>query len=199
MRLMEALWMYGRRWKLIQAHVGTRSAAQACSHAQKFLCKSRRIYTELSAVQARVGTSSISPPLQTRWQKAAESFWEEKETQTGGAREKKNKVVEVCGECLDNEQKELEVHEEEENHEMAETDSAIIFPEEVEYDVHMHLSWEDKLDIPNFQTCLATSFKDKAECASKENVDDREIPIRLSYRLSSLFEYWFHGGIEVGK
>lgn len=36
-RFIEALQLYGKEWKRVQQHVGTRSSTQARSHAQSFL------------------------------------------------------------------------------------------------------------------------------------------------------------------
>lgn len=101
----------------------------------------------------------------------------------GDASEKKTEGPEVYSEWLTNEHEE-----EEEKDETVKNDPVICFPEEIEFDMHVHLPREGELDIPNFQNCLTSSFKDRAECTGKENVDDCEIPIRLSHRLSSLFE-----------
>lgn len=38
-RFIEALQKYGKEWKRVQQHVGTRSSTQARSHAQKFFVK----------------------------------------------------------------------------------------------------------------------------------------------------------------
>lgn len=38
-RFIEALQLYGKEWKRVQQHVGTRSSTQARSHAQKFFVK----------------------------------------------------------------------------------------------------------------------------------------------------------------
>lgn len=38
-RFLEALKKYGKEWKRVQQHVGTRSSTQARSHAQKFFVK----------------------------------------------------------------------------------------------------------------------------------------------------------------
>lgn len=38
-RFIEALQLYGKEWKRVQMHVGSRSSTQARSHAQKFFVK----------------------------------------------------------------------------------------------------------------------------------------------------------------
>ena len=38
-RFLEALKLFGKEWKRVQQHVGTRSSTQARSHAQKFFVK----------------------------------------------------------------------------------------------------------------------------------------------------------------
>jgi len=41
-KFMEAYSKYGKNWKLVQAHIGTRTCAQARSHAQKFFVKLKK-------------------------------------------------------------------------------------------------------------------------------------------------------------
>jgi SHAQKYF class myb-like DNA-binding protein len=41
-RFLEALQRFGKEWKRVQQHVGTRSSTQARSHAQKFFVKLER-------------------------------------------------------------------------------------------------------------------------------------------------------------
>lgn len=53
--LLEGLRLYGRDWKRIQQHVGTRNAAQLRSHAQKYFVK-----------VLREGTDEFIPPPQSR-------------------------------------------------------------------------------------------------------------------------------------
>jgi len=54
-KLVEGLKLYGRDWKRIQAHVGTRNAAQLRSHAQKYFVK-----------VLREGSGEYIPPPQSR-------------------------------------------------------------------------------------------------------------------------------------
>ena len=54
-KLLEGLRLYGRDWRRIQSHVGTRNAAQLRSHAQKYFVKVQR-----------EGTDEYIPPPQSR-------------------------------------------------------------------------------------------------------------------------------------
>lgn len=54
-KLVEGLKLYGRDWKRIQAHVGTRNAAQLRSHAQKYFVK-----------VLKEGSGEYIPPPQSR-------------------------------------------------------------------------------------------------------------------------------------
>jgi len=58
-KFLEALKLYGRNWKLIQAFVGTRSATQARSHAQKYFAKLRKNNT----MNRQEITSAASSPI----------------------------------------------------------------------------------------------------------------------------------------
>lgn len=57
-KFLEALELYGRNWKLIQEYVGTRSATQARSHAQKYFAKLQ----SATAEGCTQGTTSVASP-----------------------------------------------------------------------------------------------------------------------------------------
>jgi SHAQKYF class myb-like DNA-binding protein len=48
-RFLEALKYFGKEWKRVQEHVGTRTSTQARSHAQKFFNKLEKRETTLEA------------------------------------------------------------------------------------------------------------------------------------------------------
>ena len=59
-RFLQALELYGKEWKSVQKHVGTRSATQARSHAQKYFNKYKKLESSLteSTVKPRAYYSS---------------------------------------------------------------------------------------------------------------------------------------------
>lgn len=62
-KFLEAYNLYGRNWKLVQKHIGTRNAAQARSHAQKYFAKLERA-KNLKSPQTQATTSLDSPIIE---------------------------------------------------------------------------------------------------------------------------------------
>lgn len=58
-KFLEALGLYGRNWKMIQEYVGTRSATQARSHAQKYFAKLQSATAEGRTQE----TTSVASPI----------------------------------------------------------------------------------------------------------------------------------------
>jgi SHAQKYF class myb-like DNA-binding protein len=57
-KFLEALKLYGKNWKLVQKHVGTRSATQARSHAQKYFAKLEKMGLPKTGSVAESGDNS---------------------------------------------------------------------------------------------------------------------------------------------
>ena len=55
-KFIEALELYGKNWKKVQLHVGTRSTTQARSHAQKYFAKLAKTSSNIPAVEKTPGT-----------------------------------------------------------------------------------------------------------------------------------------------
>lgn len=57
---MEAIDLYGRDWKKVQQHVGTRSSTQSRSHAQKYFKKMgiENVSSELSKLKHKDSNAS---------------------------------------------------------------------------------------------------------------------------------------------
>lgn len=75
---MEGIEIYGKDWKKVQLHVGTRSSAQSRSHAQKVLAKS---------------LTTKSPSNQYSWRKEWD-FEDEKEEWSSSEEKQDNKANE---------------------------------------------------------------------------------------------------------
>ncbi len=63
-RFLEALELYGKNWKLVQTHVGTRTTTQARSHAQKHFAKLAKGHSAPGSTQASsFPASPVCQPL----------------------------------------------------------------------------------------------------------------------------------------
>lgn len=63
LRFVEALQIYGKEWKLVQEHVGTRSSTQARSHAQKFFVKLDKRGQNLEEFLNRIDLDAVRQKL----------------------------------------------------------------------------------------------------------------------------------------
>lgn len=61
-KFLEALKLYGKNWKQIQEYVGTRSATQARSHAQKYFAKLQSVHAEGRTQETISVGSPVSKP-----------------------------------------------------------------------------------------------------------------------------------------
>ena len=55
--------LYGKEWKKVEEHVGTRSSTQARSHAQKFFVKLLKKNMSLKDVLDKLDLDNIDPML----------------------------------------------------------------------------------------------------------------------------------------
>lgn len=58
-RFIEALQQYGKEWRRVQQHVGTRSSTQARSHAQKFFVKLEKKGQKLEDFLSHIDLESV--------------------------------------------------------------------------------------------------------------------------------------------
>ena len=62
-RFLAALKLYGKEWRNVQKHVGTRSSTQARSHAQKFFLKLEKKTMELDDFLERLDLATLKENL----------------------------------------------------------------------------------------------------------------------------------------
>lgn len=60
-KFLEALDLYGKDWKKVQLHVGTRTTTQTRSHAQKYFAKHQKTVTSKEGVSSEPPTAANSP------------------------------------------------------------------------------------------------------------------------------------------
>ncbi|EFJ10155.1 hypothetical protein SELMODRAFT_29451, partial [Selaginella moellendorffii] len=61
-KFLEALKLYGRAWRRIEEHIGTKTAVQIRSHAQKFFSKLEKEQATGSIVPGTAQDIDIPPP-----------------------------------------------------------------------------------------------------------------------------------------
>eukprot|EP00826_Nyctotherus_ovalis_P010973 TRINITY_DN1285_c0_g4_i1.p1 TRINITY_DN1285_c0_g4~~TRINITY_DN1285_c0_g4_i1.p1 ORF type:complete len:248 (+),score=47.29 TRINITY_DN1285_c0_g4_i1:184-927(+) len=183
-RFLEAYNLYGKNWKLIQKHIGTRSAVQSRSHAQKYF---RRLSRAKKAEGANEATSLCSPVCGTvkssgkRGRKRALKY-DEGET-------KKSVEVPVVEEevsWVKDRDCSLEVE--------AISLCQIPFLMNLQYDPHAYSTWEKELDIENFRERIA-SYRVTEESNQSYYLDDLSLDdhtelqtLHRSHTLSSFFD-----------
>lgn len=195
-RFLEAYSLFGKNWKLIQKHIGTRSAAQARSHAQKYFRRLNRVKNLESTNEATpLCSPSFNPISETTLKKARSKskrggkrvlkLEDAKEIERKGTAEGlnslsfENEAVDNFGSLID--------------------DELVLDPQmplimNIQYDHSVYSSWEKELDIENFKKRIA-SYR-SAEESGESGVDEEKVGeentefqiFSRSRTLSSMFE-----------
>ena len=76
---MEALKLFGKEWKRVQQHVGTRSSTQARSHAQKFFVKLEKKQKTLEEFLAALDMDNLMKSMMENDSDYGEEYDEEQE------------------------------------------------------------------------------------------------------------------------
>lgn len=197
-RFLEAHTLYGKNWKLIQKHIGTRTAAQARSHAQKYFRRLNRIKN----IESTNETTPLSPPLSNT---TAEKVKKEK-TQTTKAKKrvkkasdqkeydlpKKNTEEFLTSITVENDNKAAE----EDNFFDVNSTLIPLIPNimNLQYEPYAYSPWEKELDIENFKKRIA-SYRNNEEFEQsfllerhEEEGDEEFHEFKRSRTLSSVFE-----------
>lgn len=196
-RFLEAHTLYGKNWKLIQKHIGTRTAAQARSHAQKYFRRLNRIKN----IEITNETIPLSPSLSN----ATGGKTKKGKTQTTKAKKRTKKASDQkeydlpknnTEEFLTSITLENKMAEEEEN--LLDVNLALL-PQvpiimNLQYEPYAYSSWEKELDIENFKKRIA-SYRNNEEFGQsfllerhEEEGDEESHEFRRSRTLSSMFE-----------
>ena len=78
-RFLEALKLFGKEWKRVQQHVGTRSSTQARSHAQKFFVKLEKKQKTLEEFLAALDMDNLMKSMMENDSDYGEEYDEEQE------------------------------------------------------------------------------------------------------------------------
>lgn len=161
-KFLEAYKLYGKNWKLIQKHIGTRSAAQSRSHAQKYF---RRINRAKNAENTKEATPLNSPtcnPMSESPVKENTSSVKSKRSAKRVLRfdEEVNKkqTTELITEEIRVAEEEAKLIKEQE----AFLDTELVFVPQMpllmnlQYESYVYSPWEKELDIDNFKKRIAS-------------------------------------------
>eukprot|EP00826_Nyctotherus_ovalis_P014915 TRINITY_DN1419_c0_g1_i1.p1 TRINITY_DN1419_c0_g1~~TRINITY_DN1419_c0_g1_i1.p1 ORF type:complete len:255 (+),score=56.55 TRINITY_DN1419_c0_g1_i1:45-809(+) len=195
-RFLEAYRLFGKNWKLIQRHIGTRSAAQARSHAQKYFRRLNRIKNLENTKEATPLCSPSFNPISEKTLKKART-----KDKKGGKRALKlegaKEIERKCtAEGLNSVSFENEVVE---NLGSLVDDELVLDPQmplimSIQYDPSVYSSWEKELDIENFKKRIA-SYRNAEELGEggvdEERAGEESAEFQIFSRsrtLSSMFE-----------
>jgi SHAQKYF class myb-like DNA-binding protein len=206
-RFLEAYKLHGRNWKLIQKYIGTRSAAQARSHAQKYFAKIERAKnlksprtqasTPLDSPVFTIATKQHNKPITPKKSEKSSSkrklFYTVNQT-IESAKNDTNNVADSNVKCKG---KEENVVKEEENKEQWFSTGSAYFPELQSMNIgqfgseHLvHTPWESELEGYQQYSDSFLYLEPRGVLFDREediNSNDYDYPWR-SQSLASIFE-----------
>ena len=171
-RFLKAYELHGKNWKLIQQCVGTRSAAQSRSHAQKY-------FRRLNRAKNSENTKEITPSCSPLSKATTEEEVKDKDVKT-----KRGTKRTLCynEEPLKKQNEELIIEEAgvvQEEAKLVNEHETLLDIEPIlmshtpllmnlQYDQHMYSGWEKELDIDNFKRRIASYRINEEPNQSKE-------------------------------